>query len=53
MTQVPESFYKELKRRFSESKEFEGYDADEDPGYFIEFLVRIVYELNRERSVAK
>ncbi len=31
--------YEQLKAKFSTSKKYEGYDADEDRAYFVEWLV--------------
>lgn len=32
-------FLKQLKREFAESAQYGGYDADDNPGYFVEWLV--------------
>jgi hypothetical protein len=53
MTKVPEAFYEKLKEVFANSEEYKGYDADEDPGYFQEFLVRLVYELTKAKSAVE
>jgi hypothetical protein len=33
-----------LKKAFTASPRFEGYDPDEDPGYFLEFVLDRLYE---------
>lgn len=36
-------FLKQLKREFAESAQYGGYDADDNPGYFVEWLVEQLY----------
>lgn len=44
-------FYELLEKEFTESETYLGYDADEDPGYFIEFLVEKLYRIEQKKEV--
>ena len=39
----PKEYVDKLKRDFAITPQYEGYDADEDIGYFVEWLIAQLY----------
>ena len=40
---IPDSFVAKLKKDFTESEHYKGYDADEETGYFLNYLLELYF----------